>query len=775
MTAFKTEAQGGLGVFKNSQHPIIVGQGAYNSAYGSTFRNTAPRDGFVRIQDFSFTFNTLLGQGAGQTLTFPLTQKSIQDEMGEAFEKEYGRMSGNLGLEAPGVVQGQQNLILYPFTNPATEIIDAIELPVGEMEIAPISSAVDGTQLWRITHNGVDTHPIHFHLYDIQLINRVGWDGIIRPPEPSELGWKDTVRVSPLEDTIVALRAIVPKVPFGVPDSIRPLDPMMPLGSSYGFNDTLPDGQPGPEIFNVMTNFGWEYVWHCHILSHEEMDMMRPVSVIVARALPDAPVLSATGDPGNPIALSWTDGTPGTMNVLEWGDMSAEIGYRIERALGGGAFEPLAEALANVTAMTDSTTAPTSSYRYRVIAYNAAGDSVSNEVVVGVVQSPTNLAYTLQFGPLVNLTWTDNAPDETGYVVERSDNGAPFAQLATLAADSTTYSDSTAQPGMSYAYRVLAVKNALLSDPSNEVPVSIPASPAAPTNLTALVQTPNTGARVRIVFTDNANNANSETGFKLQRSDNGGPFADLATLAVRNNTGNVTYFDTAWIPGATHTYQVYAFNATSASAPSNSASVAIPAIPAAPVNFAGVAQVATATTARVVMSWVDDSTTETRFVVQRASDAAFTTNVAHCQPRRQYAELHADGPAARRNALLSHPCRECLWRIGLGEHEPVPHHNALAPLRPCRGACSSAGPIVPNKNAWLLQSQPRIFVWIYPCITHHPPARGARRAPLRSSPSAPTPPRGQSRAPHRDARRARCAAGASSTPPAQSRPAAAAA
>ena len=30
-------------------------------------------------------------------------------------------------------------------------------------------------------------------------------------------------------------------------------------------------------IVNAMTNFGWEYVWHCHILSHEEMDMMRPM------------------------------------------------------------------------------------------------------------------------------------------------------------------------------------------------------------------------------------------------------------------------------------------------------------------------------------------------------------------------------------------------------------------------------------------------------------------------------------------------------------------
>ena len=143
--------------------------------------------------------------------------------MGEAFEKEYGRMSGNLGLEAPNVQAGlQQNLVLYPYVNPATEVVKPIALPPGAV-VTPITSADDGTQLWKITHNGVDTHPIHFHLFDVQLLNRVGWDGIIRKPHANELGWKETVRISPLEDTIVALRPHLPKLPFGLPDSIRPL------------------------------------------------------------------------------------------------------------------------------------------------------------------------------------------------------------------------------------------------------------------------------------------------------------------------------------------------------------------------------------------------------------------------------------------------------------------------------------------------------------------------------------------------------------------------
>ena len=46
------------------------------------------------------------------------------------------------------------------------------------------------------------------------------------PPEPNELGWKDTVRISPLEDTIVALRPIVPTMPFAIPTASAPLNPI---------------------------------------------------------------------------------------------------------------------------------------------------------------------------------------------------------------------------------------------------------------------------------------------------------------------------------------------------------------------------------------------------------------------------------------------------------------------------------------------------------------------------------------------------------------------
>ena len=188
----------------------------------------------------------------------------MHDEMNSANFDEWGRMTANLGLEAPGATPLLQNIILYPYVNPATEILDSSDMP-SSLHVTPISSAADGTQIWKITHNGVDTHPIHWHLYDVQVLNRVTWDNIIIPPDATELGWKETVRVSPLEDTIVAVRPIVPTLPFGVPDSSRPLNPALPLGArgdanspngtEAGFNNTDTNGNPIAPIVNVVANF----------------------------------------------------------------------------------------------------------------------------------------------------------------------------------------------------------------------------------------------------------------------------------------------------------------------------------------------------------------------------------------------------------------------------------------------------------------------------------------------------------------------------------------
>jgi FtsP/CotA-like multicopper oxidase with cupredoxin domain len=240
---------------------------ALNTAISNTFVATQPKpivpnvaygdptNYYSRIQDNYLVFTN---RGASTATTNFFLSKAIQ----ELFDPIYGRMNATLGVEMPFTSAFIQTTIPYYYIDPTTEILSMNE-----------------PQIWKITHNGVDTHAIHFHLVNVQVVNRVGWDGQVRPPDPNELGWKETVRMNPLEDIIVAMRPEAPGLPFAIPDSMRPMDVTQPLGSTMGFTGVTTNNLP-LVVSNVVANFGWEYVWHCHLLGHEENDMMRPLSMI---------------------------------------------------------------------------------------------------------------------------------------------------------------------------------------------------------------------------------------------------------------------------------------------------------------------------------------------------------------------------------------------------------------------------------------------------------------------------------------------------------------
>jgi len=94
--------------------------------------------------------------------------------------------------------------------------------------------AVGDVEQWDLWNWSADAHPIHLHLVKFEVINReVIGSGAPRPAEPWEAGWKDTAIMYPGEITRV-------KALFDVPGL---------------------------------------YVWHCHILSHEDNEMMVPYCV----------------------------------------------------------------------------------------------------------------------------------------------------------------------------------------------------------------------------------------------------------------------------------------------------------------------------------------------------------------------------------------------------------------------------------------------------------------------------------------------------------------
>jgi hypothetical protein len=103
--------------------------------------------------------------------------------------------------------------------------------------------------------------------------------------------------------------------------------------------------------------------------------------------------------------------------------------------------------------------------------------------------------------PQPRLYWKDNSVNETGFVIERKASGGSYKQLANLDADQTQYTDSTAESGITYCYRVKAVNGSLSSGYTNEAIESYYSIPEVPK-----VETPDSDtSQVSMVFTLNKN------------------------------------------------------------------------------------------------------------------------------------------------------------------------------------------------------------------------------------------------------------------------------
>jgi hypothetical protein len=477
------------GVFEKSQDDIIMPQAAYNSAYNATFP-TDPTKQYVQLAEFTKTFQPINSTGALlPPVTLPLQPKAIQDEMGEAYDTEYGRMSGMLGLELPTSSSAAQQFQLYGYASPPVDIIKGTT----DLSAVQIGALNDGTQIWKINHNGVDTHTIHTHLFNAQLINRVAWDGAMIPPDPNELGWKETFRVNPLEQTVIAMRPNIPtlaQVPFlnQIPNSVRLLDPTMPEGAMLkppppaGFFDPL--GNP-VTVINHYVNLGWEYVYHCHILAHEEMDMMHALAFVVPPAAPSNLAATVTGYFSNRrVILTWAQNS---LNAT---------GFTVQRANNVSFTTGLVTVpLGKVTTYTDPIGNTNQVFYYRVFASNTVGDAAtpgfptmssdspfSNTVMVGtppVVRppaAPSNLRITAVTRTSVALAWRDNSNNEDGFLIQRT-TLSPFGQgprTFTVGANVTTFTDTTVAPNSLYYYRVRAFNAIGNSAFSNLVVVRIP-------------------------------------------------------------------------------------------------------------------------------------------------------------------------------------------------------------------------------------------------------------------------------------------------------------
>jgi spore coat protein A len=188
-------------------------------------------------ETFTPTDPFLLTQTPGVPTPVPAGVRVRYLTLNEGFDS-HGRLEQTLGTD----VATSPGFYGRAYLDAATEVV-----------------AEGATEVWEIINLTMDAHPIHFHLVNVQVLSRQhfeassyaggvpSYDGPAIAPEMNELGWKETVRMNPEEVTRVLMKFDLPAVPFSVPNSPR--------------------------------TGGHEYVWHCHILEHEEHDMMRPLIV----------------------------------------------------------------------------------------------------------------------------------------------------------------------------------------------------------------------------------------------------------------------------------------------------------------------------------------------------------------------------------------------------------------------------------------------------------------------------------------------------------------
>jgi VCBS repeat-containing protein len=126
---------------------------------------------------------------------------------------------------------------------------------------APVTEMVKlgDTEVWDFYNDTADAHPMHVHLGQFEVLGRYYSVPTLDPTTGAATGYE----LGDLIDTRTDLDGI---------QNLRPED--------TGLQDTVWVG-PG-EALKVIMNFDrpGDYIWHCHILSHEDHDMMRPFKVL---------------------------------------------------------------------------------------------------------------------------------------------------------------------------------------------------------------------------------------------------------------------------------------------------------------------------------------------------------------------------------------------------------------------------------------------------------------------------------------------------------------
>lgn len=335
----------------------------------------------------------------------------------------------------------------------------------------------------------------------------------------------------------------------------------------------------------------------------------------------------ALAKPAAPTTLAATAVSTSQIN-LTWADVSTnEDGFRVERSTNGTTFSALTNVGINATSFSDTGLTASTKYYYRVLSYNAGGNSAytatasaTTQAAVAPPTAPTTLALKVKGSFSIALTWADKSTNETGFIVERSLNGSAYTAVTTVGAGVVAFTDTGLTAATKYYYRVAATNAGGKSAYTTAVSATTSALPAIPTAPTTLAVTSVSNSSLKLTWADKSTN---ETGFQIERSPNGTTFTQIATVGA----SVITFSDSGLAASTKYYYRIRSYNDGGNSAYTTVASgttQAPPTIPIAPTTLA----LTVKSSSQINLSWSDKSSNETGFKIERSTDGVTFTQIA---------------------------------------------------------------------------------------------------------------------------------------------------
>ncbi|HEY7090473.1 MAG TPA: fibronectin type III domain-containing protein [Tepidisphaeraceae bacterium] len=311
-------------------------------------------------------------------------------------------------------------------------------------------------------------------------------------------------------------------------------------------------------------------------------------------------------------------------DYFSFSTLQGPVSFSVTPATFGGMLDATLQLVSSVgtvitTANTSSlgetinSTVAAGQYYLIVSSHGTAGDIGQYELSGTIVTSPnfvappTGLTATASNGN-VSLHWTDMSWNETGFQVQRSGNGgSSYDTVTTTDANTSSYTDTSADVGTSYLYRIKAVGDAEDSDFSPTATVNV--TPATPAGLAA---TSASATQINLGWSD----VEGETGYRLDRSLNNSTWATLTTLGA----DATSYENSGLVAGTKYYYRVVATSGVGNS--TASASVNSTTRPLAPATVNG-----TPTAVSIALSWTNVAG-ETGYKIERSLNNSDWSQIA---------------------------------------------------------------------------------------------------------------------------------------------------